>query len=239
MALDPNSFGGAVVFIIMAAFVGAFATWIITFLGNRRGNRVIITRISETPQIVISPDVKPDLEIKYKNTLVKKMVVNSVTISNRGKSVIEPLLVELKISPVDEELNFLEVSRPKDPLEKTKVEIKERTLVIFRDFLNSQNRYKEEELTLSILSNCRLKFEVVGGGKDWHAKFLDYKGPINTRKVIFKMLLVLLYTVGIFFVEIYGEKFEFSPIVEYTIDIIAFVSWVGIVVFLFRDLNKN
>jgi hypothetical protein len=225
--------------ILISVISTAVVALLINYFSSRRGNRVIVTRISETPQIVISPNVQSDLEIRFKNNAVKNLVINSLTISNRGKKVVENFTVELKISPDNEELSFLEVSNPKDALEKTKVEIKERTLIISREFLNSRNRYKEEELGISILSNCRLKISVIGGGKDWYSRFVDRKEPITPRNFALKILLLFGCFSGLFSIETFGVNLAISPNLLFTFYIIVFVFSLFIIFLLFRDLPKN
>jgi hypothetical protein len=83
---------------IIAVIVGAVVIGLIAYLYKRRqGNRIIIRRISETPQINISQRVRKNLKITYNDQPVDNLVLNNLVIYNNGNEIIEPLKIEFKV----------------------------------------------------------------------------------------------------------------------------------------------
>ena len=80
---------------LISAIVGATVTIVFLYFQNRRGNRVVVSRVSETPQIGISQAVRQNLDILYKGQSVNNLVLNTLRLENSGKDVIEPLEIEL------------------------------------------------------------------------------------------------------------------------------------------------
>lgn len=79
---------------IIAVIVGAVVIGFIAYLyKSRQGNRIIVKRISETPQIKISDMVRKNLKITYNDQPVDNLVLNNLVIYNNGNEIIEPAIM--------------------------------------------------------------------------------------------------------------------------------------------------
>ena len=158
---------------IIAVIVGAVVIGLIAYLYKRRqGNRIIIRRISETPQINISQRVRKNLKITYNDQPVDNLVLNNLVIYNNGNEIIEPLKIEFKVYPSDGSLAYLAVEA-NDPLDRTTVNISEPFFVVDRPHIDIRKKYPKEEIRLAVFSNISLIFFVKGGGRGWDTKFED------------------------------------------------------------------
>ena len=197
---------------IIAVIVGAVVIGLIAYLYKRRqGNRIIIRRISETPQINISQRVRKNLKITYNDQPVDNLVLNNLVIYNNGNEIIEPLKIEFKVYPSDGNLAYLEVEA-NDPLDRTTVNTSEPFFVVVRPHIDIRRKYPEEEIKLAVFSNTSLIFFVKGGGRGWDTKFED-----NLQKPDFRifrserllqfliepaiMLIVLLIVALVYLIE--------------------------------------
>jgi hypothetical protein len=176
---------------IIAAIVGAVITGIIAFIAyiykSRQGNRIIVKRISETPQIDVSRRVKRNLAITYNNQPVDNLVLNTLVVHNNGNEIIKPVEFKLEVTTPKGEIDYLEVEEddPLGQLGQMKI-IKDRSsLTIKRPYLNPKKKFKEEEIKLAVFSNTRLDFSVEGGGEGWYAKFED---EITSMGIRFRLL---------------------------------------------------
>ncbi len=176
---------------LIVAVATAIVTAIVLYIRSRRGNRLVVVRISETPQIRISESAGKNLDIRYKGQVVDDLVLNRLYVANHGQNVIEPLEIELTVSARQGTIDFWEFEYS-DPLSKTKLERKDNSLRIERDFINPKRAYKEESIEINIFSNTQLKFSVVGGGRSWYAQFEDRSIP---NEKILKKLRLLFFSV--------------------------------------------
>lgn len=155
----------------VAGVIGALISGIVIFFSNRKGNRIIVTRISETDQIKVSPSGYSNLEILYKGEPIKgNLVLNTLHIANRGNKIVDNLIICINIFPNIGQIDFLEINAS-DPLEKTLISQENNNCIISRDFLNPLKKYKDEQIILHIISNIPLDFSIKGGGKDWYAVY--------------------------------------------------------------------
>ena len=185
---------------LVSGIVGALVTAVVLYLRSRRGNRVVIYRVSETPQVRISESVRQNLSIRYKEQAVDNLVLNTLRIANGGAAVVEPLAIRFSILPSYGEIDFLELEHV-DPLSKTRLQRDGNTFTLTRDFLNPQRAYKEEKVELNIFSNTKLNFSVVGGGKAWYARFED-RALISERlpRIVKPMFIAFLLSALLQFV---------------------------------------
>lgn len=226
---------------IIAAIVGALITGCIGIIAyvwkGRRGNHVVVRRISETPQISLSPDISKRLEIRYNGQQIKNLVLNSLTITNEGRVTIDPAEITVKLEPVADEIQFFEVEH-NDPLNRTTVVLGEKEFTVKRSFLNPHKAYKEEKLKLAIFSNVNLNISTEGGGKDWYSKFQDE--TIVTAQKILPLLIIailgLLVTISGFIFPEWGQT-TFALVLEITVVALAIpFLFVVVVKYLFPEL---
>ena len=154
------------------AIVGVIITAVVLFFRNRRGNRVVVSRVLQSPQVRVSERLRSSLDIRYKGRPVENLVLNRLRVANKGRTIIESLEIELGFSPVEGNLEYWEVE-VLDPLNKMTVQRKEKSFTLKRDFLNPKRAYKEEEIQLDVFSNAELVYSIVGGGKGWSSNFED------------------------------------------------------------------
>lgn len=161
--------------IVGAALAGGVATWIGKEWASRRGNRVMVTRVSETPQIRIGRQIgKGDLSIRYNNEDVDNLVVNILRIENNSSHTISPVIIQITAQPTySSGCKFIKIISIRDPLEKTIISQRDNLLIFEREFLNSAKAYKEEFIEVSIVSDNSITFSVKGGGKAWAIKYQD------------------------------------------------------------------
>lgn len=172
------------------------AGWGATWYMNKRGNRIVVTRLSTSPQINISARVRENLQIKYKGAIVNELVLNVLKLENQGSIVLRDIRLLLYVSPIHTENDnsdlFIEVEAH-DKLNQTEilaVTKPERVggfsqgdwiINIHRPFLNHKSAYPEEEISIIVFSNREIEFTVTGGGEGWYARYFDRS---NVRDVI-------------------------------------------------------
>jgi hypothetical protein len=168
---------------IIGGIVGAVATGLIALIAyiykSRQGKRIIVKRVSETPQIKISEEVRKNLKITYNDQPVDNLVLNTLVVYNNGNEIIEPVEMALKAYPPDAPFKFLEVEVD-DPLGKTKIDMIGPGLTISRPYLNPKKKFKEEEIKLALFSNANLDISVEGGGRGWHSQYEEMVGYWGT-----------------------------------------------------------
>jgi hypothetical protein len=164
---------------IIGGIVGAVAAGLIALIAylykSRQGNRIIVKRVSETPQIEISRRVKRKLEITYDGSPVDNLVLNTLVIYNNGNEIIKPVEFKLGVTSSNGEIAYLEIEEtdPLGQLGQMKVIKDGYSFTIKRLYLNPKKKFKEEEIKLAVFSNTRLNFSVEGGGEGWYTKYAD------------------------------------------------------------------
>jgi hypothetical protein len=183
---------------IGAVLLGVALDRIIVWLANRRGNRVVIARNTQSPQIQIKEDVEGLLQMRYGQHPVKQLVLNTLQLWNGGNTTIKNL--ELKLiansrEPLSSELGqgFFLDAEAQDPDDALTLDIQSLgalgkpsdawTVIIKRPYLNPKRKYREEFIELAVFSNTELDFEVEGGGEDWRSKFKDRTQKVEPPRV--------------------------------------------------------
>jgi hypothetical protein len=187
---------------IIAAIVGAVVTGIIALIAylyrSRQGNRIIVKRISETPQIDVSRRVKRKLEITYDGRPVENLVLNTLVIYNNGNEIIEPIEIGVGITLPDQTSSYLEVEID-DPLGETEIDMNRVGFTVSRPYLNPKKKFKEEEIKIAVFTSISLDFFVEGGGKGWYAEYKDEKGKAGgvrgTWLYLFTTIFVIILSV--------------------------------------------
>lgn len=172
----------------LVAFLTIGVGWLVSWFRSKRGNRVLVTRLSTSPQINISERVRENLQIKYKGSTVDGLVLNVLKLENRGATTLRDVRVQLYVSVTDVKSNpddlFIEVETH-DKLSKTVVATLNKSetvggvtlgnwvIDIHRPFLNHKAAYNEEEIQIVVFSNKEVGFSVVGGGEGWGARYSD------------------------------------------------------------------
>ena len=192
---------------IIAAIVGAVVTGLLGFAAyhykQRRGNRVIVKILSQTPQITLLDSVQQKLEIIYNGRQVKNLVLTQLTICNQGSNMIKPLKLTIGVSPkpgqgtsvnpkiadnqaqpITSEFTYAEfnVNDPRG-ITISRMESQTGTFEIERPYINPKKKYAEEEIKVSIFSDVLLDFSVNGGGEDWASKLVYNEEP--RKRILF------------------------------------------------------
>ncbi len=204
---------GQLIVALIGVVAGGILTWISVYLKTRQGNRVIVYRISESPQINISNKVRINLEVKYKDLPVDNLVLNTLRIENQGTEIISPMAIEVNAQSIGDEIKFLEI-QAEDPLDKTLIKQDGNKFSITRDFLNPKRAYKEEIVELAIFSNTKLSFSIKGGGKGWYGKFVEKEAYALEKTMIVPSMVFFFSLLGsglLLLVFIAGTLFGDGP----------------------------
>lgn len=209
---------------IWAAIIGAVLTAILGaawyLYRSHRGNLVLVEKIAQSSQISLKPSVEKDLEVNFKGKKVSDIVLTQFSIKNSGDIVIKPLILNFKLKCAREDYELFNLSTD-DPLEMTDFYIRVQTngvveneeIVIERDFLNPIKSYKNEKITLSILSDKPLDLELQGGGENWGSKLVNQTEPLKETRfmmiVSFLLAISLIITYVISDITGKGETIHF------------------------------
>ena len=125
---------------IAAAVVGAVITLgiggIVYYIRGRRGNWIVVKRISETPQITFTDKAREKLDIRYLGNPVNNLVLNNLQIFNAGdENTNEAVEIRIEVIPKDGEIEFLQVE-VNDPLEKIQYQSTDDTIILSNTFAN-------------------------------------------------------------------------------------------------------
>lgn len=193
---------------VIATIIGLILGVILTGLANwwrqRRGNWVVINQISQSPQITISQEVRENLKITYEDKPADQLVLSTFRMTNTSPDNLEDIHIKMTISFKSRALgldpnSFVELEYY-DPLDKIEIEridssseelSGKRIYNIYRPFLNSERKYKEERIELTVFSSSEIETSVEGGGSGWYTKFSDSsKGLLDERVIAGAALLI-------------------------------------------------
>ena len=170
------------------------------YFSNRRGNWIILYRLTESPLIEISESVRKSLDIRYKNQPVEDIVIYQFEIYNKSNGIIRDINISIRVSTPEEEIQLLEVQH-KDKDGMTISGIRNNTIELTRLYLNPIKKYKDEYIELVVFANTELEFSVEGGGVDWGVKLREHSGSYSkttTQKwIAFSILFLIGAIIGI------------------------------------------
>lgn len=235
MLTSPEAVSTILVFVTGILFSVA-ANW----LAARRGNKVLVSRISQTNEINVSHHIKPDLEITFHGEPITQLVVNTLEVTNVGSKDLENISFVVTLLRGDSEGISILTYRLKDPLNRMSSSPHIDGFEFKRSFLNRIKAYADEKIELTFITDQRIEFQIKGGGSGWSTEYAD-KTKKDSRLqskgvlvgLITPMLIALLLTLLLESADLYKAVtfFEKFLIINLFISIIGFVflsgaSWV-------------
>ena len=166
----------------LGIFVG-IAGWAITqYLSRRKPQVIDVVRVEETSVLEIDSNIKNDIKIEYKGSLVQSLYRTEYRILNRGESAIDNVQFELQID-TQTSSNILysvildDSGKPLSGATASTSQVvstlKEQKILVSLDFLNPYPGYKEKVL-LNIYSSSPFQtLTARGRGRDWTVKYFD------------------------------------------------------------------
>ena len=198
---------------IIGAVTGAILIWLSSWIKSKNGNRIIISKISQSPQIAISKEARKALSIVYKGKPVEQLVLSNLRVYNDGTSTINNVNFQIEISPkessvIKNENFFIEIEHL-DPLAKTELDYtpddptspKLWTIDLKRPFINPRRAFPEDAIRLAVFSNHEIVFTVQGGGAGWYTRFADEE---ENRSSLYRRLTALGTSASVFSFLIIG-----------------------------------
>jgi hypothetical protein len=218
---------------VVGAIVGAVITAIIGLAvylyQQRKGNRVIVKMISQTPQIIFSDSVQKKLEIIYNGRKVDNLVLTQFVIFNQGSNTIKPLNLIVTVKPKSDNFTYAEVDvNDTRDIALSSMNNETGAFQILRPYLNPKKKYPDEEIKVSVFSDVLLDFSVNGGGEDWGAKLtssLD-KGinlSFTQLNMFFVLVGLLLGSIAYRGIDIFGSTLQLTTIIILLLFVIFFI----------------
>ena len=209
---------------IIAAIVGAVVAGILALIAyvyqQRKGNRVIVNMLSQSPQITFSNSVQKKLEIIYNGKKVDNLVLTQFVIFNQGDKIIKPLILDVSVKPKSGNFTFAELNIS-DPQEITKSIMDRETgaVAIERPYLNPKNKYQEEEIKVSVFSDVELDFSVSGGGEDWATKLVG-QDELDPKRGYYFSIFLSIAIIGIMILVVLNVITNFSDLVTISVGLV-------------------
>jgi hypothetical protein len=247
----------------IAAYVIGVATGLAALIAQwirgRRGNRVVVSLLSQSPQVSISESVSNNLEIKYKGQPVDQIVLTRLVITNEGAIDIKDLALKLhvRVKQFNDKkastLPFVEAILS-DPLALAQIDTTRIDTGLVtpelpssmaweidfrRPFFNPKRAYKEEQIGLTLISNATIDVSVKGGGPGWYTQ---YKVSVSVRDgITFSITGILLISIAAILLDSVGRIFGFLPAsaLSMVLVVAALVSFVSFLFYGFRFMNSG
>ncbi|KAA3645366.1 MAG: hypothetical protein DWQ07_12930 [Chloroflexi bacterium] len=84
---------------IVVFILGGLLTALVGWIRSRRGNWVTVTKVSETPLLTVSEQIKNELEIKFRGEQVESLVITTLELENISNVHIEKFQIHLLPEP--------------------------------------------------------------------------------------------------------------------------------------------
>lgn len=164
---------------IIISFLSLVATIFQVFkkyLQKRKGNFVIVERITDYPRITLPNTLSSGLNVTYKNRPIDDLYVYRFIIYNDGDINIKNLKITLILRSGNKELSVVDVDVI-DPQELTRKIVSSDTphrceVEITRDYINMRKQYENELINVQIISSVELNLSILGGDEGWNVEYL-------------------------------------------------------------------
>lgn len=210
---------------IILAVISGLAVFILTriidYFSSRKGNRVILQFVKESPLISISAKYSKGLKITYNDRPIDDLILYEFSLYNDSNIDIGQISdFHINFYPEKPEDYFMDfrISESGGKIDLAPIEKKDdlgssayTSLGMTLPYLNSNKKLKEEKITLVVISNTRIaQVEVIGGGQGWRGTYKDSEIRSKLEKIRYIIpLMVLILFINI--ISFYLLIKEFVP----------------------------
>ncbi len=225
---------------VLAVIITVMVPIVAYVVKSRTGNIVVVERKSQSSQITVSKKIQPNLKFNFKDKFINDLVLSEFIIKNEGHIVIDDFKMQIDI--ISKNINYIEVIPPdatikikyNPDIENNNTSQSISNIVISREYLNPVKKYKDDRINLAVYSDQKFNFSVIGGGKDWVIKKIDY-GNIRINRHIFYSIIIFCIFIVLPFVVYFD--FTFNKNHSTTIIIIEALIVSGIITIFISFLN--
>lgn len=175
----------------------ALIGWVIRFyVTTHRGNKVILEKKVDATVIGKEMGKIKGLKIIYKDLPVERLKYLEYVLYNDGYKDITNLHVEIEFEPIGSP-SIIEIQSD-DKLGKHEFNEKNKNMVmsIDRPFLNMRRKFKNELITIQVLTDIDFNISILGGGVGWTAE-LAYEKDSDKRFLITMIFVLILGTLSV------------------------------------------
>jgi hypothetical protein len=192
----------------------------------QKGNKVYLIKTNESSLIQISKLISNKLSITYNGNNINQLFLYDFVLYNNGDKDITNFEMKLLVGKT-EGLRFIEYNAydlgngvTTFEQDESKKDDKVVCLVIKRPYLNSKKKFKDEEITLQLISDNKLSFHVLGGGESWKIFYLDKKP--KSKFIDFLPIGTWLLGLGFLIIPIFwGNNSALFPLIGFFLVILA------------------
>jgi hypothetical protein len=186
-----------VIDVVGGALLALIGSGVIYWIKSRRGNKVILEKVNETSVIQLSEKVRDNLSITYKGNKVNQLILYEFNLYNNGDNNISDFNMTVHFLNFDVNSPFFIEPIINDIQDETTTDLRFTNdgnhfeLRINRPYLNAKKKFNKELITIQILADTNMGFNVIGGGEGWGTEYLDITKPNKILLALSNSLLLI------------------------------------------------